>query len=64
MASHHIFNLKVSEGDDIKGQFAGAVYSTKKGVLHFNLNEDAPCPVKMTEEQSDAYIVIVGVILT
>ena len=30
-------------------------------MLHFSFNEDAPCPTKMTEEQSDAYMV--GIIL-
>ena len=53
--------MEVSKGDEIKGQFVGAGYSTKKGVLHCNFNGDAPCPTKMTEEQLDAYIV--GVIV-
>ena len=54
---HQVSHLKMSKGDNSKDQFAGAGYSTKKGVLHFNFNEDAPCPTKMTEEQSDVYIV-------
>ena len=58
---HQVSHLKVSKGNYVRDQFAGAGYSTKKGVLHFNFNEDTPCPTEMTEEQSDAYIV--GVIL-
>ena len=38
-------------------ELAGAGYSAKKGVLHFNFNGDAACPTAMSEEQSDAYIV-------
>ena len=54
VAFHEVSHLKVSKGDKIKVQFAGAGYSTKRGVLHFNFNQNAPCPTKMTEEQSDA----------
>ena len=50
VAFHQVSHLKVSEGDEIKGQCVGAEYSTKKGVLHFNFNEDTPCPTAMTEE--------------
>ena len=61
VAFHQVSHLRVSEGDELKGQFAGARYNIKKGVLHFNFNEDTPCPTAMSEEQSDAHIV--GVIL-
>ena len=47
---HQVSHLRVSEGEEIKGQFAGAGYDTKKGVLHFNFNEDAPYPTAMNEE--------------
>ena len=58
---HQLPHLKVREGEDIKGQFAGSGYSTRKGVLYFNFNEDTPCPTAMNKDQSDAYMV--GVIL-
>ena len=61
VAFHQVSHLRVSEEEEIKGQFAGAGYSTKKGVIHFNFNEDTQCTTAMTEEQSDAQIV--GVIL-
>ena len=49
VAFHHVSHLKVSKGDKVKGQIAGAGYSTKKGVLHFNFNYDTLCPTAMTE---------------
>ena len=61
VAFHQVSHLMVSKGGNIKGQFAGARSSTKKGVLYFNFNEDTPCPIAMSKEQSDTYIV--GVIL-
>ena len=53
--------MRVSKGGNIKNQFVGDGYSTKKGVLHlhFDLNEHTPCPTMMNEEQLDAYIVVV-----
>ena len=43
--------------DNIDCQYACAGYSTKHGVVHFNVGDDAPPLEKMTEEQSDAHIV-------
>ena len=57
MDFQQVSHLDVSKGDKIKGQVARAGYSTKKGVLHFNFNEDTPCPTAMTGEQSSTYIV-------
>ena len=51
-----VSHLRVSKVGDIKGQFVGAGCGTKKEVLHFNSNEDTPCPTAMIEEQSDIYI--------
>ena len=61
VAFHQVSHLRVSEGDKLETQFAGAGYSTKKGVLRFTFNEDTPCPTAMSEEQSGAHIV--GVVL-
>jgi hypothetical protein len=52
---HQVSHLRVSEGEEIKGQFTGAGYSTNKRVLHFNFNEDSLCPTETNEEESDAY---------
>ena len=43
--------------DCIDSQYAGAGYTTKQGVVHFNVGEDAPPLKPMTEEQLDAHIV-------
>ena len=43
--------------DNIDCQYAGAGYITKQGVVHFNVNDDAPPLKVMTEEQSDAHVV-------
>ena len=48
--------------DCIDSQYAGAGYTTKQGVVHFNVGDDAPPIKNMTEEQSDAHIV--GVIFS
>ena len=43
--------------DNIDCWYAGAGYSTKQGVVHFNVEDDAPPLKMMTEEQLDAHIV-------
>ena len=43
--------------DNIDCQYAGAGYSTKQGVVHFNVGDDDPPLNMMTKEQSDAHIV-------
>ena len=47
--------------DRIKNQFAGAGYSTKRGVINLQFDDDAPPPPKMTEAHT--YVHILGVIL-
>ena len=49
------------EMDRITNQFAGAGYSTKRGVINLQFDDNAPPPPKMTEAQTDAHIL--GVIL-
>ena len=49
------------EMDCTKNQFADARYSTKRGAINLQFDEDAPPPPKMTEAQTDANIL--GVIL-
>ena len=46
-----------NDRDCIDSQYAGAGYKTKQGVVHFNVEDDAPPLNTMTEEQSDAHIV-------
>ena len=47
----------LEDRENIKSQYAGAGYTTKQGVVHLNVEDDAPPLKTMTEEQSDAYIV-------
>ena len=47
--------------DRTKNQFAGAGYSTKRGVINLQFDDDAPPPPKMTEAQTDVHVL--GVIL-
>ena len=42
--------------DRIKDQFSGAIYSTKRGVINVQFDNDAPPPPKMTEAHTDAHI--------
>ena len=49
------------ETDRIKNQFADAGYSTKRGVINLQFDDDAPPPPEMTGAQTDAHIL--GVIL-
>ena len=42
--------------DRIKSHFAGAGYSTKRGVINLQFDEDAPPPPEMTEAHTDAHI--------
>ena len=42
--------------DRIKNQFAGARYSTKRGIINLHFNDDAPPPPKMTEAQTYAHM--------
>ena len=43
--------------DRIKNQFSGAGYSTKRGVINLQFNDDAPPPPYMTETHTDAHII-------
>ena len=43
--------------ENINSQYAGAGYTTKQGVVHLNVEDDAPPLKTMTEEESDAYVV-------
>ena len=44
------------EMDRIKNHFAGAGYSTKRGVINLQFDNDAPPPPDMTEANTDAHI--------
>ena len=44
------------EMDRINNQFAGARYSTRRGVMKLQFDDDAPPPREMTEDHTDAHI--------
>ena len=46
-----------NDRDCIDCQYAVAGYKTKKGVVHFNVGDDAPPLKTLNEEQSDGHIV-------
>ena len=51
---------KYHQDDDRKTigcQCAYAGYSTNQGLVHFNVDDDAPLPKVMTEEQLDTHVV-------
>ena len=43
--------------DSIDWQYVCMGYSTKQGVVHFNVDDDAPPLKVMTKEESDAHVV-------
>ena len=47
--------------DHIKNQFAGALYSTKQGVIKLQFDDNAPPPPKMKESHTDGHIL--GIII-
>ena len=47
--------------DRIKNHFAGPGYSTKRGVINLQFDDDAPPPPEMIEAHTDAHIL--GVVL-
>ena len=47
--------------DRINNQFAGNGYSTKRGVINLQFDDNTPPPPKMTKAYTDAHII--GVIL-
>ena len=57
-----IGNSGGSEGDRIECQYTGAGYTTRQGVVYFNIDDDTPDPRAMSDEESDAHIV--GVIFS
>ena len=47
--------------DRIKNQFSGAGYSTKRGIINLQFDDDAPAPPETMEAHTDDHII--GVIL-
>ena len=52
-----IGNSSVSKGDRIECQYTGAGYTTRQGVVHFNIDDDTPAPRAMSDEELEAHIV-------
>ena len=46
-----------SEGESIECQYTGAGYTTRQGVVHFNIDDDTPDPRAMSDKESEAHIV-------
>ena len=51
---------RLSEGEELENQFAGAGYCTKRGVINLNMQGITP-PPKMTESQIESHLV--GVVM-
>ena len=52
-----IGNSSGSKGDRIECQYTGAGYTTRQGVVHFNIDDDTLAPSGMSDEESEAHIV-------
>ena len=46
-----------SKGDHIEFQYTGAYYTTRQGVVHFNIDDDTPAPRAMSDKELEAQIV-------